>query len=356
MSEKESQLSERKKQILKAIVEAHIAAGEPVGSKSILENRQLSCSSATIRNEMVELEAMGYLEQPHTSAGRVPSELGYRFYVDSLVEHYVMTAKEVTAINSLLKSKMAELDQVLTTASRLASSMTNYMGFALKPKSESTSVKRFETVYIDDFNFVLVMVLPSGSVKTKSVHLPFPVSAETVQKLGKALNAHLCGLPVNGITLSAVMAMENEMGDDAAVVSPVMKMIYGVMNEADSEDMRTSGVNQLLQYPEYSDVNELQQLLGAIENKQEILDLVSENQKDDGTVLIGSETSVKVLNNSTLVFRPIKQQGKTVGAVGVIGPVRMDYAKVLATLEGISDNISSILNDNQLDGGSSNGG
>ena len=125
------ELSERKKQILKAIVNAHIEGGGPVGSKAILQNQMLKCSSATIRNEMAELEEMGYLEQPHTSAGRIPSELGYRFYVDSLVEHYVMTAREIAQINHALKAKMSELDQILATASSLASNLTNYTGFAL---------------------------------------------------------------------------------------------------------------------------------------------------------------------------------------------------------------------------------
>ena len=153
-------LSERKKLILKAVVESHIEYGEPVGSKSLQQLPGIRCSSATIRNEMAELEEMGYLEQPHTSAGRVPSQLGYRFYVDQLIEHYAMTAGEINQINSILKSKTEELDQILLAASKLASSLTNYTGLAVKPKRNSVSVTRFEIAYIDNCNFVLIMTTP----------------------------------------------------------------------------------------------------------------------------------------------------------------------------------------------------
>ena len=153
------ELSERKKLILKAIVDAHIADGEPVGSKYLMETKQIPCSSATIRNEMAELEALGYLEQPHTSAGRVPSERGYRFYVDTLIEHYAMTAREIFQINELLKEKMAELDHILLTASKVASNLTNYTAFAIKPRASSITVRRFDAVYLDDNTFILVLVV-----------------------------------------------------------------------------------------------------------------------------------------------------------------------------------------------------
>ena len=161
------ELSERKKSILKAIVESHIECGEPVGSKSLLLMPGINCSSATVRNEMAELEEMGYLEQPHTSSGRVPSQLGYRFYVDQLIEHYNMTNSEITQINRVLKSKTAELDQILLTASKLASAMTNYTGLAVQPKRTSVTVTRFSYSYIDPRNFVLIMITSLGTVSLR---------------------------------------------------------------------------------------------------------------------------------------------------------------------------------------------
>ena len=152
------ELTERKKKVLQSVVDLYIRTAEPVGSKAITELPDMNYSSATIRNEMAELEALGYLEQPHTSAGRVPSERGYRFYVDTLVEHYAMTAREIFQINELLKEKMAELDHILLTASKVASNLTNYTAFAIKPRASSVTVRRFDAVYLDDSTLILVLV------------------------------------------------------------------------------------------------------------------------------------------------------------------------------------------------------
>ncbi len=350
-------LSERKKQILKAIVDAHIEGGGPVGSKYILQNRQLNCSSATIRNEMAELEELGYLEQPHASAGRVPSELGYRFYVDSLIERYAMTTGEIAQINNLLKAKMGELDQILLAASNLASNLTNYTGIAIKPRARSVSISKFETIYLEPDHFILVAVTSTGAVKSKHVRTDSLVTPSVVSGLATALNDHLVGLTADEITLPIIMKAEAQMGGDASSVGAVIKVVYGLLSEMDEGEMRVSGIDRLLQYPEYSDVGQLQQLLGTLEKKEDILNLVSRTESDDINVLIGSESEVKVMNNSALVFKPIVQDGKTIGAIGILGPRRMDYAKVLATLEGLSGNIADIIHaNNHLNGGIPDGG
>ena len=352
------ELSERKKQILKAIVEAHIAEGEPVGSKYIVENRQLTCSSATIRNEMSELEEMGYLEKPHTSAGRVPSELGYRFYVDSLVHHYAMTANEIAEINNILKSKMTELDQILENATRLASAITNYTGFAVKSRYSTQSISKFEAISIDEYNLLLVMILAGGVVKTKKIRMAERFDEEFISKVNNTLNRHLVGLGSGDINLPILMSVEEELGGEARLLGPIIKVIYDTMNESENGDLRISGLNRLLQYPEFSDSQKFAQLLHAIESKEEILDLVSYEASDDVSVIIGSESSVNVMNNSSVIYKPIKKDGRTVGAIGVIGPLRMDYAKVLATIEELSGNISAIIGDNEkllTEGESGNG-
>ncbi len=350
-------LSERKKQILKAIVDAHIEGGGPVGSKYILQNQQLGCSSATIRNEMAELEEMGYLEQPHTSSGRVPSELGYRFYVDSLIERYAMTTNEIAQINNLLKAKMGELDQILEAASGLASNLTNYTGIAIKPRARAVSISKFETIYLEPDHFILVAVTSTGAVKSRHVRVDHTLTQATVARLASSLNANLIGLTADQITLPIIMKTEAQMGADAGIVGAVIKVVYGLLSELDEGEMRISGIDRLLQYPEYSDVGQLQQLLGTLEKKEDFLDLVSRADNDGINVLIGSESEVKVMNNSALVFKPIVKDGRTVGAIGIIGPRRMDYAKVLATLEGLSGNIADMIHANkQLNGGTPNGG
>ena len=351
-------LSERKKQILKAIVNAHIEGGGPVGSKAILAAGGMNCSSATIRNEMAELEEMGYLEQPHASAGRVPSELGYRFYVDSLIEHYAMTTHEIAQINDLLRVKMGELDQILTVASNLASNLTNYTGIAIQPRARSVHIAKFEGIYIEPKHFILVAVASTGTVKSKHIHTDAEITAESVAKLTEALNAMLAGLPAEKITLPIIMELETRMGSDSGSVGAVMKVVYDFLNELDAGEMRVSGIDHLLQYPEYSDTEQFRELLGTLEKKDDILDLVStESGEGDVNVLIGSESRVKVMNNSALVFKPIVKDGKTLGAIGVLGPRRMDYAKVLATLEGLSGNIENLIQPNKPlhDGGTPDG-
>ncbi len=357
MNSEKRGLSERKKQILKAIVDAHIEGGGPVGSKYILQSQQLTCSSATIRNEMAELEEMGYLEQPHASAGRVPSELGYRFYVDSLIEHYAMTTNEIAQINHLLKAKMGELDQILLAASNLASSLTNYTGFAVKSRLRAVTISKFETIYLQPDHYIIIAVTPGGSVKSKHVRTEQPVTQASVERLAASFNQSLSGLTADQITLPIIMDIEAYMGDDASMVGPAIKVVYTLLNELDEGEMRISGINRLLQYPEYSDVTQFQELLGTLEEKEDIVNLVSRTENDNINVVIGSESEVKVMNNSALVFKPIVKDGKTVGAIGVLGPRRMDYAKVLATLEGLSGNIADIIHSNtkQLNGGTPNG-
>lgn len=355
-----NELSERKKRILKAIVDAHIVDGEPVGSKYIMQDEHLNCSSATIRNEMAELEALGYLEQPHTSAGRVPSELGYRFYVDTLIESYAMTTTEIAEINKLLKSKMNELDQILMAASKLAGNLTNYTSFVIKPKASSVRIKRFDVIFVDRHSLLLVMISDGGAVLTKRLSIDVSVSQMTASDLAVALNDHISGLTANEITLPIIVELEEAMGDKAGIVNPIIKIIYESMNELDGGDLKVSGMDRLLQYPEYSNKDHLRELLGALENKEDILDLVSEPESDGVNVVIGSESSVKVMNNSALVFKPVVRDGKTLGAIGIIGPRRMDYAKVVATIEGLAGNVESMLNETDMlperNGGEENDG
>lgn len=336
-------LSERKKLILKAVVESHIELGEPVGSKSLQQLPGIKCSSATIRNEMAELEEMGYLEQPHTSAGRVPSQLGYRFYVDQLLEHYAMTTGEINQINSILKSKTAELDQILLAASKLASSITNYTGLAVKPKRSSVSVSRFEVAYIDESNFVLIMVTSLGNVVSKHVRLSEPRPRQRIELLCEALNKLVAGIAAESINLPVIMNLEAVMESDAPIVAPIVKTIYSALTEYDVGELQLSGINRLLQYSDYESPEHLSELLGTLEQKDEILRLVSESTGEDVSVLIGTESSVQVMNNSALVFKPIVKDGKTLGVIGVLGPLRMDYAKVLETIEHLCGSVEEII-------------
>ena len=339
------ELSERKKLILKAIVDAHIAYGEPVGSKSIVRMNGLSCSSATIRNEMAELEALGYLEQPHTSAGRIPSQAGYRFYVDSLLRKYKDTAEEVKYFTQSLNLKLAELGNILSEASRAASAFTNYTGISLQAKSPEAVIMRFETVYIADNSFVLIMIFSSGAVRTANISPVERLGESALRALTQDLNELLCGLSADRINLPIVFELQRRAGQASEVVSQIIREVYDAMSSFDSGKVSLEGVNRLLQYPEYSDIDQLRELLSMLENKTELIDMISSGiESDDVNVIIGREASVDVMENSTLIFKTIKRGGRVVGAIGIIGPRRMNYSKVIGTVEEITDNISRLIN------------
>ncbi len=336
-------LSERKKQILKAIVEAHISYGEPVGSKYLALSNQLSCSSATIRNEMAELKALGYLEQPHTSAGSIPTELGYRFYVNALLERYSMTQNEIRQINANLNRKLSELDQILAEASRLASAFTNYPSIAAKPRSSGITVKRFEGIYIDGRTFALVMIFSTGAVRTKRIRSSFPLTEAELSLLEQVLNYSLVGLTADQITLPVILEIENAMGIAASVVNPLVKLIYETMQEFDAGDLRVEGVNRLLAIPDYNDMGELRDLIDLFEQKDDLLSVISEAAGDDIHVLIGHENTTRGMGNSALVYRTIRAGDRVLGAIGVIGPRRMDYSKVISIIDNLALGIDSLL-------------
>ena len=341
---KDDRLSPRKQHILKAIVDAHINHGEPVGSKYLSQDLELSCSSATIRNEMAELEEMGYLLQPHTSAGRIPSELGYRFYVDALVNQYSATKAEIAEINEKLKYKLTEMDEILREASRLAASFTDYTGIAFKSSAGNVRVTKFDSVYLAPNKFLLVMTLGGGIVKAKPIHLSFAISERELRNFTELANIYLVNTTADEITMPIIVKLETLLGEAGAMVHPTVKVIYETMNELDTADVKLDGVSRLLKYPEYSDVSNLQSLLDVIEEKDKLLNMINTHStSEDGiNVYIGDDEGE--LKNTTLIFKNINAGGKKL-AIGIIGPKRMNYSKVIGMINQLADRIDSMFID-----------
>ena len=346
MNEHFDDLNPRKKLILKCIIEEYIRSGEPVGSKLLTQNKQIGLSSASIRSEMAELEAMGYLKQPHTSAGRVPSELGYRFYVNQLIDGYEMTSKELEELDSLKADKRAELDSILENAAHLMGSVTNYPALTFKNPTASPVILKFKTVQMHDRRFLLIMVTNSDQVKTEYIDTEAPVSESLLQMIEDALNRYLANKSISKFTLPLIMEMENDLPESAeTIISKAVKVIYKVIKELDEGELHFDGVNKLLQYHEFTDIDRLRGILGAIEeNREDIVRIVRHPKNNAVNVFIGSENSVDLMRNSTLIFRPITENGRVVGAIGVIGPCRMDYSKVITTVDYLSNHISKMIN------------
>ena len=345
----DKRLSDRKKVILRAIVDAHINHGEPVGSKYLAEAAQLRCSSATIRNEMSELEQMGYLVQPHTSAGRLPSEMAYRFYVDSLVHQYSSTRQEIEEIHQKLQYKLTEMDEILAEVSRLAASITDYTGIAFKTGAGNARVSRFDTVYRSPRDFLLIMMFSGDLVKTKHIRLPFSISEGDLCRFTEGANLYLVNLTAEQMTVSQIVRLEALMGAASAMIHPIVKVIYETMNELDSADIRIDGVNKLLQYPEYSDVDNLRGLLGMFEEKERLLDVIEQRSTetdDDIHVYIGDESDDSAMSNTTMIFKEVNVGGKKL-SVGVIGPRRMNYSKVIGMIHSLASGIDQMFNSSQ---------
>lgn len=345
-----SELSDRKKLILKAIIEAHIVNGEPVGSKFLTQNQQISCSSATIRNEMAELENMGYLEQPHTSAGRIPSEAGYRFYVDWLVDKYNFTQSEISELHANLHQRQLELDSIIQTAMQLASKFTKYTAISIKPRRARITVQKYEIMRLDPSTIVLIMVI-GDIIKTKYVRSNRPIPPDAEGLLIKVLNAKVVGVTADEITLPMLMEMERMMGEFDYLVSPVIKAICETITSFDGGDIRFEGINRLLSYPEFYDVDRLRDMIALFEKKDDLFEVISNDAQngDQVQVYIGRENIVKVMDNSTLIFKAIHDRGRPVGAIGIIGPTRMDYRRVISTINHLTNGVTELLSEGLTD-------
>ena len=342
-------LSDRKRQIMKAIVESHIEIGEPVGSKYLSGSGIITCSSATIRNEMAELEEMGYLEQPHTSAGRVPSELGYRLYVNSLIDRYRFTESEIAELKKTLRGKQAELDSILDNAVKLASKFSKYTALKIKPRQRRVSVSRFEILPIDQHTMVLVMII-GKSAKTKYIRSDYPIIPEVAVKLSHVLNTCLTGMLSSEITVPIVMEMERIMGEYEYLVSPVVKSVCEVISASDGGELKFEGINKLLSYPDYYDTDRLRDMLELFEKKDDLLKAISDDAYTEGSdgkvkVYIGHENSVKIMDNSSLIYKTVKKDGVPVGAIGLIGPTRMNYSRAITLIDSLADGVSGLIGD-----------
>ena len=332
------ELSQRKKLILRSVIESHIATGEPIGSKALVSQADIPYSSATIRNEMAELENMGYLIQPHTSAGRVPTSLGYRFYVDALMENYKLTATEIISLNNIIKNKMGELDSILRSASKLIASMTNYTTVAVQSPYASPTIEQYSYMLLDEKAFLLVMRMSDESVSTKHIRTDISLDDNILQRLTRILNASFVGITTDGITLPMMMQAETEMGAAGALINPVVKAIYDTIGKNEEADINFEGLNKLLEYPEFSNVEQMRRVIRMFERKDDLMRLIEGADDDKVNIFIGNNGDL--VDNSAFVFRTIKVGGRAVGAIGVFGPSRMDYSKVISTVEYLSRSLS----------------
>ena len=347
------ELSERKKAILKSVVDAYIATGDPVGSKYLTANADFNVSSATLRNEMNALESMGYLEQPHTSAGRVPTAKGYRTYVENLMGRYYLAMEEVEVLDELIENKLHEMNSLMEEASHAIGELTNYTSFAFIGGSGSEA-ERYEVLLIGEHDFLLVMICKDGSVRSRQVKTQETVNGEIVETAKNALNKCFTNITPEQVNLNTVLEFESALGEYKSFASMLLRVVNEMFNSFDSEKVHIDGVTKLLSYPEFFNVAKVQSVLSMIEERKRFSELMKKAVPGQTSIIFGEEAQDIAPPGTGFVFHPITVEGKVVGAIGVIGPKRMDYKKVIASLdyfaEGLTGQIDKSTNKNLLIG------
>ena len=344
------ELTERKKKILRAVVESYIRTAEPVGSKAILDLTELKVSSATIRNELSDLTEMGYLEQPHTSAGRVPSPKGYRLYVNELMEEQRLSLEETRQINDALHLKMRELDKVIDQAGRMVSQLTNYPAFAVAGGRRRTTIQRYDLIMVDVNSFIVVVMTDSNVVKNKLIRLPTDLSQPQLQMLTTLLNASFVGKSLEELTPELMRVAEHAAGSAYGLISLVVSFAMDVLDSLEHSPVYTAGTSHILDHPEYRDVDKAQKLMSYLTEDQSlanVLDLPALNE-DNTKILIGPENVADELKDTSVVLASYDIGDGMKGVIGVVGPTRMDYAKVAAKLSYVADGLSKLFGQGEL--------
>ena len=337
------QLDERKQKILYAIIKTYLETGEPVGSRTISKDADLGLSSATIRNEMSDLEDMGYILQPHTSAGRIPSDKGYRFYVDQLMQE---KDRQVTEIKEMMIDRQDKMESVLKQMAQVLASNTNYATMITSPQFHQTKLKFIQLSMISPEQLLAVVVTEGNVVKNKMLHMKHGLDNETILKLNILLNTSLNGLTMEQINLGTIAKLKEQAGIHSAVINSVLDAVAEAIQMDDDLEVYTSGATNIFRYPELSDSTRASALLGAFEDKQQLADLVTEtlaSEENHGIqVYIGDETPVKTMKDCSVVTATYELGEGMKGTIGIIGPKRMDYEHVMKTLKTLQSELDAI--------------
>ena len=337
------ELTERKRQILKVVVEDHIRTAEPVGSKTIAAELPGKVSSATIRNELADLTEMGYLEQPHTSAGRIPSPKGYRFYVNELMESQALSEDERVRIDESLQLRGGEMDRMMTQAGKALSSIVNYPTYMATTRKRRLTVRRFDLLGVDGGNCIAVVMMSNDRVKSQLLQLQLDVTAEQLPILVNLLNTHFVNISVSEMSQKLMSVAEQIPPQLFLLLSQAVNYAAELLEEADKREIVTAGASQLLKIPEFRDADKAHDLMSFLADSKESLPVL-----DDGPmkILIGPENVDEALKDTSVIIASYDIGDDMRGLIGVVGPTRMDYATVAARLSGFAEGLTRMFGKN----------
>lgn len=343
----EKELDERKKKILKAIIKTYMETGEPVGSRTISKYTDLNVSSATIRNEMSDLTDMGYIVQPHTSAGRIPSDKGYRLYVNELMKE---KEEEIAEIRDLMIEKTDKMEKVLKQVAKVLASNTNYATMISVPQYSGSRLKFIQLSRVNHNQLVAVVVSDNNVVRNQIINLDEEMDDQTILKLNLLLNTNLNGIPIQDINLGMIARLKEQAGMHSDVVATVLDAVAATI-QVDEEDMEiyTSGATNIFKYPELADKDKASELISTFEEKQQLVDLVKEHMSTDSEntgiqVYIGDEMPIKTMKDCSVVTATYELGHGMHGTIGIIGPKRMDYENVVDSLKALKVQIDELIN------------
>ncbi|MBO4854766.1 MAG: heat-inducible transcription repressor HrcA [Oscillospiraceae bacterium] len=334
------ELTKRKKEILKIVVESYIDTAEPMGSKAVVEKMSGKISSATVRNELADLTEMGYLEQPHTSAGRIPSPKGYRLYVNELMERRTLSAEETAEINRTLSDRMSGMDEVIARAGQMVSSFVGYPTYAVADHTGASTARRFELLGVEDSGVIAVVMLSDDRVKSRLLQPELPVSASQLPELSHLLNTHFTGIGASEMNARLMNLSDQVQGNWFLLLNQVVEYAAALVRESERQQVFTDGASQLLRFPEYRDVDKAHDLMRFMSESKSALPVPADGAPVQ--ILIGPENVNDALKESSVIVASYDIGDHMRGLVGVVGPTRMDYAAVAARLSYFAESLSAM--------------
>ncbi|MEZ3502633.1 MAG: heat-inducible transcriptional repressor HrcA [Lachnospiraceae bacterium] len=336
------ELDERKIKILYAIIQTYLETGEPVGSRTISKYSDLKLSSATIRNEMSDLEEMGYIIQPHTSAGRIPSDKGYRLYVDHLIQE---KDREVTELKELMIRRTDKMEQVLKQVVKVLASNTNYATMISAPQYHQNKLKFIQLSKVDANQILAVIVAEGNVIRNRLIPVCEELDAESILKLNILLNTMLNGKTIAEINLQMISSMKEQAGIHSNIISDVVDAVAEAIYSDEGMEIYTGGATNIFRYPELSDNGKASELIQTLEEKQILAELVTEtlSKEEKGIqVYIGSESPIKSMKDCSVVTATYELGQGLQGTIGIIGPKRMDYENVMSTLKTLMEQLDDV--------------
>ncbi|CUO96948.1 MULTISPECIES: heat-inducible transcriptional repressor HrcA [Clostridium] len=341
-------IDERKIKILQAIINDYIMTGEPVGSRTIAKKYNLGVGSATIRNEMADLEEMGYLEQPHTSSGRIPSSKGYRLYVDRLMEKAQLSKEEELKIKEyIINSAMYEVDKILKEACVLLSELTNLTCIVQTPSMKRSYIKSIQLIKIDESNLISVIVTDSGVIKNHRIKISNMPPSDKLARINDVLNSKLKNLTIEAINLEVINEVKKELAGFDDLFNAILPALYESLNSSDKEELVVEGTTNLFNYPEYNDIEKAKEMIQLISNKDCVIELLEPD--GDITVRIGDENYIPEAKECSVITAEYTLGGRAIGSIGLIGPRRINYSKVLSIMAQVMKELNKSLKNQSLD-------